>query len=459
MEQEISMMSGNEPQFKKMTRTPIPRLIFTLAVPTIMSMLISAIYNTADTFFVSRLGTSASGAVGIVFSLMAIFQAIGFTLGNGAGSLISRKLGARDIVTAGRYASTSFFAAIGVGSVFCVLGLLFIDKLMLALGSTPTILPFSRSYARYILLGAPIMCTSFVMNNILRSEGRAAFAMVGLVSGGVLNIILDPIFIFSMGLGISGAAIATLISQCVSFCLLYSFFHRRKSVMHISVSNISKIARDYVQILSLGCPSLCRQGLASIATVALNVSAAAYGDAAVAAMSIVGRIFMFILSMILGIGQGFVPVAGYNYGAKKYIRVKQAYWFTVKAGLCVSGLMALAGMIFAPNLMAVFLKDRDAIRIGTVAIRMQCVALLLHPMFVYTNMLMQATGHAISSTFLACNRQGIYFLPLIMTLPDMFGLTGIQMTQPVADILSFFTCLPFLYVFMTKLNERIKFLT
>ncbi len=308
---------SRDEQLKRMTEAPIGPLIISLAIPTILSMLTTALYNTADTYFVSQLGTSASGAVGVVFCLMAIFQATGFTLGMGAGSVISRRLGGGDAASASAYGSASFFCALTLGTCICVLGQIFIDPLMVLLGSTPTILPYARAYARWILLGAPVMCCCFVMNNILRAEGHSAFAMCGLVTGGLLNIVLDPIFIFTFGLGISGAAAATLLSQCVSFTILASFFLRGKSMVGISVKNLPRRAATYCEIVRLGFPSLSRQGLASISTAALNASAGAYGDAAVAAMSIVGRIFMFILSVMIGLGQGFTPVVGFNYGSTR----------------------------------------------------------------------------------------------------------------------------------------------
>lgn len=443
-----------ETQHLKMTTLPIPGLVIRLAIPTVISMLVSAIYNTADTFFVSRLGTSASGAVGIVFSIMAIFHAIGLTFGTGAASMISRKLGAHETDSASTYASTSFFLAFGAGLLFTLYGLFYLDDFMLMLGSTETILPYAKDYAMYILLGAPIMSSSFVMNNILRAEGKATLAMVGLVTGALLNIVLDPVFIFTLGLGISGAAIATLISQCISFSILLSVFITRKSTIRIRISNISRKPREYFDILTLGTPSLCRHGLASMAAVALNVSASVYGDAAVAAMSIVGRTFMLVLSVMIGLGQGFMPVSGYNYGAKNYARVKEAFWFTVKAGLLVLSLTAILGFVFSKEIVSLFRKeDAEVIAIGSLAMRMQFAALVLQPLFVSANMLFQSTGYAVRATFLASNRQGFYFIPLILILPRIFGITGVQITQPVSDILSFLTCIPFLYFYMKNLNK------
>ncbi|MBE6905770.1 MAG: MATE family efflux transporter [Ruminococcaceae bacterium] len=449
------MYGKDRAQYERMVTAPIPGLILSLAVPTIISMTVTALYNMADTFFVSQLGTSASGAVGIVFSLMAMIQAVGFTLGMGSGSIISRLLGRQEREAASQIASSAFFAAIGFGLLLTIFGLGFLDGLMHLLGTTDTILPYARDYARYILLGAPIMCGSFVMNNHLRAQGKAALSMVGLSLGGVLNIALDPLFIFTFGLGISGAAIATLISQCISFSILLSFFLMGKSVTVLHLKKVSRSFEDYADIIHNGLPSLCRQGLASAATVALNISAAAYGDPAVAAMSIVSRIFLFILSVMLGIGQGFQPVAGYNYGAGQYARVRQAYWFTVRIGMIVMTTLAAAGFFFAPDIISLFRRgDAEVIAIGVAALRWQCIALPLQPVMMGTNMVLQSVGKANSATFLACNRQGVFFLPLILLLPKFLGLAGIEMSQALADAASFAACLPYLYFFFRELHDK-----
>ena len=308
--------------YKKMTETPVSRLIGRLAVPTIISMMVSALYNTADTFFVSMLGTSATGAVGIVFSIMAIIQAIGFTIGMGAGNILSRELGAKEDDKATVTASSGFFLALLLSIVLMIIGIVFTEDLMRLLGATETILPYAEDYAAYIFYGCPVMCCSFVMNNYLRAEGKAFFSMIGLTAGGVLNIVLDPIFIFVFGFGTAGAAMATALSQLISFIILLSFFLTGKSSVRIQITRISRDVRMYVNIIKVGLPTLMRQGLASIATIALNVQAAAFGDAAVAAMSISGRVNMFAFSAMLGFGQGFQPVSSFNYGAKRYDRVR-----------------------------------------------------------------------------------------------------------------------------------------
>lgn len=447
-------MTNSQAQFLKMTETPIPNLVSRLAVPTIISMLVSSIYNMADTFFVAKLGTSAAGAVGIVFSLMAVIQAIGFGLGMGSGSNISRLLGQQKNKEADIIASTGFFSAITFGLILTFFGTIFIDFLMKNLGATETILPYAKDYAKYILFGAPVMCASFVMNNILRSEGKAALSMVGITFGGILNIILDPIFIFVFDLGISGAAIATLLSQCISFSLLLSCFIRKKSTTKLHIKNVSKKIGTYLLIIKTGLPSLCRQALASTATIFLNVSASFYGDSAVAAMSIVGRIFMFTMSAMIGLGQGFQPVLGYNYGAKKYDRVREAIFFTGKVGTVVMTSFAVIGFIFAEDIMKVFRKeDLEVIVIGAFAIKMQCLALPTHPMIVVSNMTLQIVGKSWQGTFLSAARQGIFFLPLIIIFSQAMGLTGIQITQPVADVLTAICTVPFMILFFKEIKQ------
>lgn len=446
-------MTNSQAQFIKMTETPIPKLVSRLAVPTIISMLVSSIYNMADTFFVAKLGTSAAGAVGIVFSLMAVIQAVGFGLGMGSGSNISRLLGQQKNKEADIIASTGFFSAVTFGLILTFLGTFFINHLMKNLGATETILPYAKDYAKYILFGAPIMCASFVMNNILRAEGKAALSMVGITFGGVLNIILDPVFIFVFNLGISGAAIATLLSQCISFTLLLLCFIKKKSTTKLHIKNVSKKIETYLLIIKTGLPSLCRQALASTATIFLNVSASFYGDSAVAAMSIVGRIFMFTMSAMIGLGQGFQPVLGYNYGAKKYDRVREAVFFTGKAGTVVMTSFAVIGFIFAEDIMKIFRKeDLEVVIIGAFAIKAQCLALPIHPMIVVSNMTLQIVGKSWQGTFLSAARQGIFFLPLIIIFSKIMGLTGIQITQPAADILTAVCSVPFMIAFFKEIK-------
>ena len=438
-------------QFRKMTETPIPKLILSLAAPTILSMLITSIYNLADTFFVGQISTSASGAVGVVSSLMAIIQALGFMLGHGAGSIISRSLGSQNTKAATRFASTSFFTALTFGLILAAVGLTTLPHFMMLLGSTETILPHACAYARPILIAAPLMMSSLVMNNILRYEGKASFAMIGLVTGGVLNMVLDPVFIFGFGLGTAGAGIATALSQSISFCILLSMFLRGKTVSQFQLSAVTRSPAEFGTILMTGLPSFGRQGLNSIGGMLLNIAARSYGDAAVAGMSIVSRIFMFIISVAIGTGQGFQPVAGFNYGARKYRRVEKACVFTMCASFCFLSVIIAACWFNAEALIKLFRDDPEVTAIALPAFRYQCFACFLQPVIVAGNMLFQSIGKSGRATFLACCRQGVFFIPLILTLPRMFGLLGIEICQPIADVLTFVVTVPFLFPFLHQL--------
>ena len=438
-------------QFRKMTETPIPKLILSLAAPTILSMLITSIYNLADTFFVGQISTSASGAVGVVSSLMAIIQALGFMLGHGAGSIISRSLGSQNTKAATRFASTSFFTALTFGLILAAVGLTTLPHFMMLLGSTETILPHACAYARPILIAAPLMMSSLVMNNILRYEGKASFAMIGLVTGGVLNMVLDPVFIFGFGLGTAGAGIATALSQSISFCILLSMFLRGKTVSQFQLSAVTRSPAEFGTILMTGLPSFGRQGLNSIGGMLLNIAARSYGDAAVAGMSIVSRIFMFIISVAIGTGQGFQPVAGFNYGARKYRRVEKACVFTMCASFCFLSVIIAACWFNAEALIKLFRDDPEVTAIALPAFRYQCFACFLQPVIVAGNMLFQSIGKSGRATFLACCRQGVFFIPLILTLPRMFGLLGIEICQPIADVLTFVVTVPFLFPFLRQL--------
>lgn len=440
-------------QFEKMTQTPVPKLILGLAAPTILSMLITSIYNLADTFFVGRLSTSASGAVGVVSSLMAIIQALGFMLGHGAGGIISRSLGSQDTHAATKFASTSFFTALTFGAVLAVLGLAALPDFMMLLGSTDTILPHACAYARPILIAAPLMMSSLVMNNILRYEGKASFAMIGLVTGGVLNIVLDPVFIFGLGMGTGGAGTATALSQSISFCILLSMFLRGKTVSQFRITAVTREARDFGRILLGGAPSFGRQGLNSIGGMLLNLAARSYGDAAVAGMSIVSRIFMFIISVAIGVGQGLQPVASFNYGARKYRRVRQAAIFTIEAAFCM--LVVLVGLCWVNGdvLIRLFRDDPAVTAVALPAFHYQCLAMLLQPIIVVANMTFQSVGASGRATFLACCRQGVFFIPLILILPRTHGLFGVEICQPIADVLTFLVSLPFLLAFLQQLGR------
>ena len=435
-------------QYKKMTETPIPKLISTLAIPTIISMLVTSVYNTADTYFVSQLGTSATGAVGVVYPLMAIIQAIGFMIGMGSGAVTSRLLGKQDYEHANRIASTALFMAIISGLLLTITGISNLDNLMHLLGATDTILPYARDYASIILFNAAIACSTFVLNNQLRAQGKATLSMIGIAFGGVLNIFLDPLFIFTFNLGISGAAWATILSQIISFIILLVMIYSKQSQIRMSIKAISTKISDYTSIIMTGFPSLCRQGLGSIASITLNSTAALFGDAAVAAVSVNNRIFQLLFSVLLGFGQGYQPVIGYNYGAKRFDRVKQSFTFTFITSLVMSISIGIIGFIFAPTVISWFSEsDTLMIQIGIQTMRFQCIAIMFQPVSTIANMSFQSIGKSLPATILSCCRQGIFFFPLIYFLPKYFDLLGIEMTQAGADLLTCIFCIPFIIYF------------
>lgn len=444
---------AEERQYKKMTETPVAKLVIMLGIPTTISMLVTNIYNMADTYFVGKLGTSASGAVGIVFGLMAIIQAFGFMFGHGAGSIISRRLGAKDVESATRFASTSFVSALFAGGMITLFGFLFLEPFMRLLGSTDTILPYAKTYARFILLAAPFMAASCVLNNILRYEGQAAFAMIGLTTGSILNIFGDWFLMMKLGFGVEGAGISTAVSQLISFFILLFMFLGGKTQSRLSVRRVTKDMSEVLLICKTGLPSMMRQGLSSISTMILNGQAGVYGDAAVAAMSIVNRICFFIFSVGLGIGQGFQPVSAFNYGAKKYDRVRKGFYFTLGAGEVLLGAVAVVGMFFPEQLITFFRDDPEVIAIGSVALSAQLISLFFQPLSVCSNMLFQSIGKNGRATFLSMLRSGLCFIPVILILSRTMGLLGVEVAQTVADVMSFFIALPFVISFMKKLKK------
>lgn len=404
----MKVIQTPEDKFRMMTETPIPGLIGKLAIPTIISMLITSIYNMADTFFVGQIGTSATAAVGIVFPLMSIIQAIGFFFGHGSGNSISRKLGEKDTQEASLLAAAGFFLALLTGVCITVFGLIFLDPLAFLLGATSTSMEYVKDYLGIILLGAPWMTASLVLNNQLRFQGSALYSMVGISAGGILNMILDPVFIFVFKLGISGAAFATILSQFISFCLLLLGTLRggniriRFSALQLSLERLKTIAGG-------GLPSLFRQGLGSISVVALNLVARPYGDAAIAAMSIVSRITFFAASALIGFGQGFQPVCGFNYGARRYDRVREAFWFCMKIAVILLTVFAVAGFIFAEPLITSFRRDdAEVIRTGIWALRLQCITFPLQSWIILNNMMLQTIGKTFKASLLAMSRQGLF---------------------------------------------------
>ena len=442
-------------QRTRMLEEPVPRLVLTLAVPTIISMMVTSIYNMADTYFVSQINTSASGAVGIVFSIMAIIQAVGFTIGMGSGSVASRLLGQGLPGRAAVIASSAVVSALVCGGLLTLAGLLSLERFVWILGATETIYPYALQYATYILWGAPVMCLAFTLNNLLRWQGKANRSVIGLGIGGVLNIFLDPIFIFGLDLGISGAAIATLLSQCVSASILASFFLRGQSEIRVSIRCVSTAPKTYLTIFKSGMPSFFRQGMASVSAMALNFNAGVYGDAAVAAMAIVTKVFNFLLSAVIGFGQGMQPVVGYNYGARELGRVRQAVSFSLKFCTVILTVAAAAGAVFAPQIVQFFRNDPAVVAVGTQAFRFQCISLPLAAVLVFANMLFQSLGKSWRASLLALCRQGMFFIPLVYLLPMHFGLLGLEVTQMCSDLIAFLVSAAFLLHYFRREFDRV----
>lgn len=449
----IILTNSVDRQYEKMTMTPVGKLISSLAVPTVISMLVSMIYNAADTYFVSKLGISQSGATGIVFTLMGIIQACGFTFGHGAGSNISRQLGAKDFDSAKKYSSTAFFYALFTGAVISVLGLVFLKPFMRLIGSTETILPYSMEYGKYILIASPAFVTSCVMNNILRYEGMASLAMIGLSTGGVLNMALDPILIFGFKMGVSGAGIATAVSQYISMGILLSVFLMKKTQSRISLKYFTFNPKVVLNIIATGIPSFARQSLNSVSTMVLNITAAPYGDACIAALSIVSKCSMLIFSIGVGIGQGFQPVSSFNYGAKKYERVRKAIFFTFQFDTVVVGALSACMFIFAPQVISIFRSEEEIIVIGKMALRFLCVAMVFLPCAMIANMTFQSIGKSGKAFFLACCQNGLFYIPFIVLFNKFFGITGLELAQPVAYVAAAAVSFPMVMSFAKQLKK------
>ena len=447
--------SDETAQYEKMTGMPIPRLIVRLAVPSIISMLINNIYNLVDTAFVGQLGTSASGAVGIVFGFMAIIQAFGFMFGQGAGSILSRALGHKNKESASAHASAGFFGSMLCGLIITVIGFVWLDDIVMLLGSTETIAPYAKTYISYILIAAPFMSGSLSLNNFLRYEGKAALGMIGLMSGAILNMIGDPVLMFGLNMGIAGAGLSTAISQVISWLILLFMFLSGRTESRLSLAKAVHVAPSiYGNIMATGFPSLLRQGLNSLTTVMLNSQCRIYGDAAVAGMSIVSRIIFFAFSVAIGIGQGFQPVSAFNYGAGKYSRVRKGYKFTAFAAESIIVVGCTLLIIFSDGLIGLFRDDPAVIAVGTRALRLQALANLCLPVCMTTEMLFQSTGKRFGASFLSALRSGILFIPLLYILSYFRGLAGIQEAQPLSMAISLPLTIPFAIYYFRRIPKQ-----
>ncbi len=441
-------------KYIKMTTEPVEKLICSLAVPTIISMLITSFYNMADTYFVGSLGKSAVGGVGIAFPLMAVIQAFGFFFGHGSGNFMGRELGKQNIEKAENMAATGFFCSIIFGIFITVFGLIICDELIYFLGATSTIAPYAKDYLSIILLGAPYMTASFVLNNQLRFQGNAFYGMIGIASGAVTNLFLTPLFIHVFHMGVKGAALGTIISQFISFCMLFiGTLH--SGVIHIKLSRFKPNFFYLSEIIAGGSPSLFRQGLASIATTCLNVSAKPFGDEAIAAMSIVSRVMMFANSAVIGFGQGFQPVCGFNYGAGKFGRVKKAFWFCVKSCFIFLLIVSVFSILNAEEIIGKFSRgDADVTAIGAKAFRLQCITMPLNAFIVLSNMLTQTIRKPVQASIIAISRQGLVFIPAVLIGSKLWQLNGIMVAQPISDVCTLFIVIVLVSGILKELNDK-----
>ncbi len=442
-------MTESKLYYDKMTKTPLTKLIVSLGIPTTISMLVTNIYNMVDTYFVGTLGESPQAATGILFTLQAIIQALAFMLGQGSGTMVSKSLADRNEDEASQYVSTGFFTALGIGAVLMVLGLAFLTPFMRLLGSTETILPYAKQYGMCVLISCPVVMGSFVLNNNLRYEGKAFYAMIGLVTGGIINILGDYVFVMVLKMGVMGAGLATALSQTISFCILLYFF-RKMAQSKIRISAISKKMTVYRTIAKVGFPALIRQGLSSISSGLLNNLTRPYGDVAIAAMSVVNRFTAFVMCVGLGIGQGYQPVASFNFQAKEYKRVKKGLLITMGIGFCFIACLAIPGFIFAEKIIYLFQKNEEVVEIGIFALRCSCIGTLFLPLSVPVNMLYQSIRKAAVSSVLSLMRSGLMFIPTLLISTRLLGITGIQISQPLADIFTGLASIPFIVVFLKK---------
>ena len=424
-----------------MTGAPVRGLILALCLPAVISNLVTTAYNLADTYFIGRLGTSQSGAIGIAYSVMTVFQAFGFFFGNGSGNSMSRELGKRNNERAARLLAVGFCGAVLGGLALAILGLSTLPHLVVVLGSTPTISPYAIAYLTPILIAAPMVCGSFALNGLLRYQGLSLYGMIGLVSGALLNFIVAPLLIFVAGLGIAGAGIATAVCQTISFIILVTFAVRR-GVVRLDLRNGKPDMLLVREIIGGGMPSLLRQGAGSLATTCVNLAANPFGDAVIAAMAIVMRVMLAINSIIIGLGQGFQPVCGYNYGAGLYRRVKEGYWFCVRLSTIALVIIAVAVAVLAPDIIGLFRSDPQVIAVGTVALWMQCCTVPLNGFAMMSNMMQQTIGKTVIASFVAVCRLGLFLAPAALILAHCFGVPGVQMAQSVSDIISFIVTVP-----------------
>jgi putative MATE family efflux protein len=429
-------MQTDNANLQLMRHEKIPKLLLRLGVPTMIGLLVTSLYNLVDTYFVGGLGTSQMAAVSIAFPIVLIAAGLGQMFGSGAASYISRLLGEDKQERADKTASTALFTSLIVGMVFIILTFCFLDELLILLGATATILPYARDYGRIFIAGSIFSIFNVTVNQTISSEGAARVTMTAMLIGGCLNVVLDPIFIYILGYGVQGAAVATVISQAFT-CLIYlRYLISRKGALRFSIHNFAPDRGMYLEIFKMGTPLLIIQLLTSVSTAITNTAAGGYSDAAVAAMGVVMRIITVGQGIVFGFIRGFQPIAGFNYGAKLYDRVREALRTVLKWSIEFCGIFAVLMIILAPQIISAFSADASVIDIGSKALRVNAISFLFFGYQTAYTVLFLAIGKARQGSLLSISRQGILFIPLILILPHFFGINGVIVTQPIADLLA-----------------------
>lgn len=441
-------------QYEHMTTAPVGGLILSLAVPSMVTTLITSVYNLADTFFVGQIGTSATAAVGVVFSIMMVLNALGFWVGTGGSTLVSALLGAKENRKANVIASTAFFLSLGFGVIVAIVGICGGAPLMRLLGATETIVPYALDYGYFILLAAPFSASSLALGQCLRAEGKSKESMIGQVTGGVLNMVLDPVLIYGFHMGIRGAAVATAISQVIAWGLMIRYYIQKTTQVQLSVRHISRKASEYAELFTIGFPSLCRHGSNMISNVVLNTVSGNWGDAAIAAMSICGRLMYLSNAVSIGMNQGSQPVIGYAHGMNNHKRVKDAFLFTVKVSMLSMVAFGAVEFIFASPLIGIFRDDAEVIRVGTTALRFICVMLPFANFIQNASTLFQVVEKPLPSSVLIFSRQLIFYIPALLILPGILQLIGVQIAGPLADMLTFLVALPMVWYYFKKTEGK-----
>lgn len=446
-----------EARYRLMTTEKVPKLIISMAIPAIISQIVSSLYSLADTYFVSSIGTAATAAPGVAFPILLIIQAISLMFAVGAGSLASRQLGAMDTEEANKTVSTAFFLSVFIGTILGIFCLIFLEPIMILCGASDTILPYACDYAFWIILATPFYSASFVLSFVIRQEGNVRLATIGTIAGAVVNCVLDPLFIFTFNMGIVGAAVATSLSQIVSFTIMFVHIIRGKCVLKLAWKYFSPKWKRLWEICKVGAPNLFQSALLVVGQIMLNNAAVAYGDAPLAGMNVVTKVSNIIVLSLNGFGQGFQPMCGYCYGAKLYKRIREGLWFTLKVGLTIIVILSLVCFIFAPEIIALFRADDPAvIEVGSKIMRAHMVVMPLYTVTVVASMMFLSCGKALKATVVTLARNGIVFIPLIMVMPSLFKLNGVIWAQPISDAITFVISALLLAVELKQLSKQEK---